>query len=374
VSNDGLWVVGPDTLWVAEDHVLSLSDYLETLAARCESISRVIANVEVPDRDPWAGLDWSSVKGLGASVDACGLSALRLVRALRHYASDTALAERARVAFFEAPRDSFVATVVVGVTGPGPLGPRDSWGFGAAAESLLGAGHAVGPLGVSRVPGTFAQVPRALTLEERIRRIPGPSQPIRIERYSTGSGGVETEVFISGTSDWAVGTSDNPFDLESNLALVAGIPAASYIAVEMALRRAGVKPGDRVSFVGHSQGGLIAARMAESGRYTTTGLLTAGAPVGVAPIRGSYPALALSHSDDLVPTLGGAPELTRSIGLERHSGSDHGDLGRAHSLEAYAETARIADSSPARSRFGQWAREPSMTRPEFYRATRVDVG
>lgn len=374
MSAKGLWITGPDTLWVAEDHVIALAEYLRTLGVRCAQLARFVVSVQAPDQDPWAVMDWGVVATMSREIEHLGERARSIESSLREYALRCAEQERARRTYFEAPRDALVATVFVSLSGsPRPLSD-EPLGFAEAARSVLGEGYQPGSVRVDRAPGVFAPLAQADTLEERIRRIPSSATPIRIERYRHGDGEVTTEVFIAGTSDWALGTTDNPFDLESNLALVAGVPAVSYVAVEMALRRAGVRAGDRVTFVGHSQGGLIAARMAESGRYTTTGLLTAGAPLGGVPIRGHYPAVSLAHTDDPVPGLGGVASPTRSVGVERHSGAERGDVSAAHSLEAYARTASAADSSPARGHFGPWSGSGNTVSPEFFRASRTPGG
>jgi hypothetical protein len=110
------------------------------------------------------------------------------------------------------------------------------------------------------------------SLGDRVGRIPLAESPIRIERYLDREGQPHSEVYIAGTNDWGVGSTPNPFDMQSNIALMAGLPAASLVSVRVAMTRAGIKPGERVTFTGHSQGGVIATRLAESGRYHTTGL------------------------------------------------------------------------------------------------------
>ena len=102
-------------------------------------------------------------------------------------------------------------------------------------------------------------------------------------------------MFIAGTNDWSLHSTDSAFDMSSNLALVAGVQAASLIATERAMADAGVTRNDRVVFVGHSQGGAVAATLAESGRYDTAGLFTVGAPTGTLPVTGSYPSLTVEH-------------------------------------------------------------------------------
>ena len=371
MSQPGLWIVGPETVWVAEDHLLALQDYLVAVSAKCSHVADSLWRLQRPEENPWASTDWGVVHRVLADVEGCAQRARSIARALGDYAAECARQERARVAHFETPRDAMIATVVVSIAGVDPAGyPRD-WGIPEAAAALLGGEYSPQSVFVEKFDGGVTPVSQATTLAERIRRIPGPEHPIRIERYRDASGSLETEVFISGTSEWSVGTTENPFDLEGNLALVAGIPAASYLAVEMALRRSGVRPGENVRFIGHSQGGLIATRMAESGRYTTTGLLTAGAPLGAVSVRGDYPAVHLAHTDDAVPELGGASAPTKGVGVRRHSGAGAGDLAGAHSLEAYEKTAIAADGSPARGHFGSWSGGGASTRPEFFRTSRV---
>lgn len=371
MSQEGLWIIGPETLWVAEDHVIALAEYLSRLAAGCDQVASTVQRLPVPEQDFWAATDWGVVHGLRAQVDECAHTARKIARALHEYASAVAAEERARVQYFYEPRDAMIGAFVVSLSGAHRSDLSLPSGLATAAASVLGADYGVGPLVVEALGGDTALVSQASTLRERIARIPPSETPIRVERYVNGEGLGETEVFIAGTSDWTVGTGENPFDLESNLALVAGVPAASYLAVEMALKRSGVRPGDRVRFIGHSQGALVAAKMAESGRYTTTGLLTAGAPLGALQIRGHYPAVSLVHSDDIVPRLAGASPPTRTVGIVRHSGSDWGDLAGAHSLEAYAATAAEADVSPAREHFGTWSGAGVRAKPVVFRAQRV---
>lgn len=374
MSTASLWIVGPGSVWVAEDHLLGLQDYLAGVSAQCAYIADSLWRLQAPAENAWASMDWGVVHRLRADVEGCANRARRIARALGDYAAECARQERARVAHFEVPRDALIATVVVSISGAHAPGFPLDWGVPHAAGALLGAEYSARSVAVEQFQRGVQPVSQASTFAERIRRIPGPEHPIRIEQYRVAGGSVDTEVFIAGTSDWSVGVTRNPFDLEGNLALVAGLPATSYLAVEMALRRSGVRPGDRVRFIGHSQGGLIATRMAESGRYTTTGLLTAGAPLGTVSVRGDYPAVHLAHTDDVVPGLGGASAPTKAVGIHRHSGAGAGDVVGAHSLEAYESTAMAADASPARNHFGSWSGGDARTRPEFYRAARVGGG
>ncbi len=371
MSNDPLWITGPYGVFVAEEHVLALADVLARVARDCAEVARELDGLSVPSEDPWASVDWDVVARHARRVRDLGAEATRLAQALWAYATASADQERARVATFVAPRERLFATAIAAMTGNYPHADWSAWGLPAAAGSILGPYVSRGRMQVHPWElGPSAPVVQASSVEERILRIPPSHTPIRIERYSREGGLVNTEVFIAGTSDWGVGHSSNPFDLESNMALVAGLGSASWVAVEMAMKRSGVRDGDRVTFVGHSQGGVIAARLAESGRYTTTGLITVGAPLGGTPIHGNYPAVSISHTDDVVPPLGGRLEPTRAMGVSRHSGADVGDVAGAHSLERYAATAAEFDRSPAHAQLPNFSGGGATARPSYFRASR----
>jgi alpha-beta hydrolase superfamily lysophospholipase len=219
--------------------------------------------------------------------------------------------------------------------------------IGHAAETIGGGIPRVHEVVVSESSGTpvMAQAPQSVG--DRVARIPATDNPIRIERYVDDAGRAHSEVYIAGTHDWGTGTTREPFDLNSNIALVAGIPAASLVGVQSAMTRAGIKHGERVTFTGHSQGGMIAARLAESGTYRTTGLVVVGSPTGTLSATGGYPALALRHTDDVVPLLGGSDQGSGFTTIERASTSPIGDVVGAHKKSGYVQMARDLDSSPA---------------------------
>jgi len=86
---------------------------------------------------------------------------------------------------------------------------------------------------------------------------------------------------------------------------MAGEPTAYQEAVADALRRSGASPTDPVMLVGHSQGGMVAARSADgfvrSGQFNVTHVVTAGSPVGRTPVHDSVQVLSLENRYDLVP-------------------------------------------------------------------------
>jgi hypothetical protein len=352
--------------------VLALADFLAHLARDIDHVAAELQSLQDPAQATGA-LDLSAFpsaqarrKGIqvaGSAEDARGLE-----RALWSYARDTADQERARVAAWERPRDWLLAVSVATATGATPRAPLRQWGLQEAAGAILPDGWTSADVSVVALRSHRAQPPRGLA--DRVGRIPTGDASIRVERFADTTGAIHTEVYIAGTKDFAVPSQSEAFDLESNIALTGALVAASLVAAEKAMRQAGIRDGDPVVFTGHSQGGLVAARLAESGRYDTRGLVMVGTPTGATPIRGDYPAVSLIHSDDIVPLLGGARRPSRGIQVERHSGQRAGDVTRAHSLDGYRDTARAADASPASHRWEDLPVAVGTGRGTDYRATR----
>ena len=187
----------------------------------------------------------------------------------------------------------------------------------------------------------------------RIPRSGKGSPQITVERYAGRSGGNSYAVYIAGTSDFSSGGNE-PFDMASNLAAIAGRDTAALQATVEAMEDAGIRPGDPVSFFGHSQGGLVAARIAASEVYFTEALVTFGSPTGQIPIPESVTHVAVEHAEDIAPALGGAPiggedghdRIVVTRGLFDEGGPPSGvSLGEAHHMVRYAETAALVDGS-----------------------------
>src|SRR5262249_49728147 len=97
-------------------------------------------------------------------------------------------------------------------------------------------------------------------------------------------------VDIPGTRVWNPPwqSTDSASDRGGRGGRMAGSETVLQKGVEDAMRRAGIGPNDPVMLVGHSQGGIVAARAAEawaaSGEFTVTHVVTAGSPVGRIPV------------------------------------------------------------------------------------------
>ncbi len=233
----------------------------------------------------------------------------------------------------------------------------DVSGIDTAALAVLGLAAIAGSSGVAPVrvervgpdlrrgDGVTPSAPPG-SLADRVERIPEPETPIVIERYALSDGSAHFEVYIAGTDVRAELGGDRPWDMASNVALVAEQQASSLQAVQAALQLAGATGTSSVVFTGYSQGGAIATALAESGLWNTTGLVTVGAPTGGMPVQGDYPAVVIEHREDLVPVLSGIRRETTAVIVrgDALSASEPVDVALpAHEIERYVTTARAAD-------------------------------
>ncbi|MEJ3405704.1 hypothetical protein WDJ51_13265 [Rathayibacter sp. YIM 133350] len=198
--------------------------------------------------------------------------------------------------------------------------------------------------------GQAVQAPTGVAeLLDRIPPAVADEPQVRIERYGSAQA-PDWVVYISGTSGWELSGSPQPWDATSDVQALAGQESGSYRAVLDALDAAGVKPGDSVTAVGHSQGGLLAAQLVADDRFSAAGLVTAGAPLAGVRIPDEVPVLQLEHTDDIVPALSGLRSsdasadhliVSREHGLEGPADS----LVPAHAIGGYRQTGALVDAS-----------------------------
>lgn len=199
-------------------------------------------------------------------------------------------------------------------------------------------------------PATVVAPRNLEVLVNRLQQASGtPEATVRIERF-----GSSVYVYIPGTKTWNPIAGKNPLDATSNLWAMRGPGvAASERGVAKAMSLAGVGAGDSVIFVGHSQGGLVAANLAiaKKPQYRVAGLVTVGAPIAHLAEKIQVPTVSLEHSNDVVPKLSlRANPLTKNwVTVSRETPTDPNnktnDLVEAHDLAAYKETAKQADES-----------------------------
>jgi pimeloyl-ACP methyl ester carboxylesterase len=205
---------------------------------------------------------------------------------------------------------------------------------------------------VSVAPGRTGPgdaVPTGFT--ERLDRIPSPDAEggqIRVDVYEKPDGTRYAEVFIAGTQEFNPLATDEPFDMASNLGNTVGDSSAALRSVEQALALSGVDQSTPVIITAHSQGGAVAARLAESGDYAVAGIVTFGAPTGQIPIPPSIPTVLVEHLDDPVPAFGGDQDNAHALRIERRA-FEPGQLPAegvlpTHDLSAYRITALSMDA------------------------------
>lgn len=184
---------------------------------------------------------------------------------------------------------------------------------------------------------------------ERLRQLSLLDEPtVGVDLFDSESGKVAI-VYIPGTQSFEFGRESNPLDMASNIQAM-GNPsqAASERSVLSAMRQAGVDSNHEVIFVGHSQGGMVAANLASYPTgYLAAGLIAFGAPLAHLKISRT-PVLAIEHTNDPVPQLSGkANPLRRNwVTVQRKSlKGESEDLIHSHSLDSYGKTAREVDKS-----------------------------
>jgi hypothetical protein len=171
---------------------------------------------------------------------------------------------------------------------------------------------------------------------------------VRVERYAMPDGSRRFAVYVAGTRSMATAGGSDPWDMESNLQLYTGRRSASYDATRAALAAAGARPGDTAYVFGHSQGGMLAGRLATEGGYDTRLLVTVGSPTE-APVGDATLSVQLRHTDDPVAALAlGGSEATvgapGSLVVEGDSGPHPPGLD-AHRIDGYVDTAAQLDAS-----------------------------
>lgn len=189
------------------------------------------------------------------------------------------------------------------------------------------------------------------TLADIAARVPGDGEErVRVESYDTPTGRRHI-VYIAGTQNLD-GPRYEPWDMASNLELYFGHTSASYAATVRAIEAAGVRDGESVSVVGHSQGGMIAARLAREAPFDVRTLVTFASPVE-AQLDADVTNVTVRHTDDPIAALaaGGVPGVagSRDSFVAERLADPQPRLAdfalSVHSMTAYRETATMIDTS-----------------------------
>lgn len=224
-------------------------------------------------------------------------------------------------------------------------------GFGIVSRDARLTGPAPVVALVPTTPST-APTPTPLGLAGAADRIPRDGDArVRVEKYTMADGTKQFAVYVAGMRSAGMGGQD-PWDGLSNVELYTGQRSASYQATVDALEAAGAQRGDVVHAFGHSQGAMVASRIALEGEFDTRTLVTFGSPVD-ADVGPETLSVSVRHTDDPVVALAGGGHLGAvggegSMVVEREAHPQVGPedlLAPGHDLVGYADTAADVDAS-----------------------------
>jgi pimeloyl-ACP methyl ester carboxylesterase len=194
---------------------------------------------------------------------------------------------------------------------------------------------------------------------------------VRVMSVTQPDGTQAWVVQIPGTQVWDVTSGGNPVDATNNLRLVAGQDTAQNEAIVEAMRLAGIKPGEPVMLMGHSQGGITAMSLASDPdvqqEFTVTHVMTAGSPVSRFTPPAGVTVLSLEHEQDPVPRVDGRgnPASSDWVTVTRDS---TGDLARPvkegedNPVDTAFESHVPLSNYTATARYAQEAGDPSVDR------------
>ena len=187
----------------------------------------------------------------------------------------------------------------------------------AQAASMIAALYDNGEATVRQVDDGLPSRPPPTSMSRSLRALDSFDEPGMFQiQMTTGPDGEPLyNVYLPGTKQF-----DAPWDesgliqnMGTNLAAVAGVDNAYEDAVIQALAQADVPSNARIMLTGHSQGGIVAVRLAEkltdpgSGypQYNVSNVVTAGSPVDHIEVPESVQVLSLVNEYDVVARLDG---------------------------------------------------------------------
>ncbi|GAA1327477.1 hypothetical protein ACFSWE_15395 [Leucobacter albus] len=191
---------------------------------------------------------------------------------------------------------------------------------------------------------SLADLVQANSLTDRLGEAGSTAIDVKLVRGPDGS--EHWVVSLPSTQQWFDifgGGAMNDLNTNAALMLEKNPEMASQYerAVMRAMREAGMSAGDPVVFTGFSQGGIMAAKLAENTNlpYTTIGVVTNGSPIDTFNIPPHIPVIAFQHKGDVVPSLdfnsdGATLPNVRRVELPAPSGE--GENGKAHNNNNYA--------------------------------------
>lgn len=317
---------GPEGIAAALPPIGDLGDRIEELATYLRSAA-----------DRYAEADRFAPVGLGEQVEGVASTAWSLsLTASLAVASGHWRAPRID------PRIGGRLTDAAMVAGDIVLGPRER-------PEALARERTARPQ-TTRVAGGDGTAPRSVEdLADRLARVGERGGNATVEIITSSDGARRAIVYLRGTSRWDIG-SDDPLDVDGNIAALAGRPTVYGRGVVDAMRAAGIDPTTPVMLVGHSQGGMVAANLsrelAESGEFAVTDVVTFGSPFAQMdqPVPDGVQLTAFENRSDVVPALDGRRN-SHAAGAVTVTFDDGERNMDAHHMEGYRAGAAALDTS-----------------------------
>ncbi|MBT1634949.1 hypothetical protein [Clavibacter michiganensis] len=272
--------------------------------------------------------------------------------------------------------------------------PARPAGDDGVRETTAGLLAALGAFGVLRDAPAMVHVrrdavrPAPASLQDLADRIPDPvpgTPQMRVEEYRVPDGRRRFVAYFGGMVTMDPGTGREDFGPASAAAALATEGGSAVHAAETALREAGATAEDEVYVVGYSMGGILARSVGDDPGFHVTHELTFGSPVGQLPIRQGIDGVAVEHTDDPVPALGGvrpsdgdagddvvvrtpafAPTVPAGV-LDAH------DLGTYRATATEMETSRSPLLERARDELHGFLDGATPVASHLYRAERVPL-
>jgi hypothetical protein len=152
-------------------------------------------------------------------------------------------------------------------------------------------------------------------------------------------------VYLPGMTTEPHVSSRQPFNLTSGIYALAGVGASdAELATSAAMKLAGIgsQAGDKVTFVGYSEGAMVAANIAKSGKYKVSGLVSIGGQIGNVEIPKEVPVLSIENKNDLVAKLDFKENPNNKNWLSVQL--DGSNPLQAHDIKVYADQAKHIDA------------------------------
>ncbi|GIG21933.1 hypothetical protein Cch01nite_26570 [Cellulomonas chitinilytica] len=241
-----------------------------------------------------------------------------------------------------------LARYLVAVGGHLGLPPRDAVPFVARAiASLLPDAGPTVVLTRDDPPQLAAPRDAADLLRRVGSTYRAPYGVITVQRLDHPDGSRSWAVEIPGTESSHF-NADAPTDMTTNLRLEAGLPDDMSTAVIEAMRRAGIPPDEPVAIAGHSQGGMVAQKVAALavGLFDVRAIVAAGSPDIPVTVPTGVAVLHVRHDEDAVPQTDGKPDdgsddvVVLGRNLPVTAGGVEPDPVAAHSLVTYVESVK----------------------------------